>query len=141
MTGKRHAPQRSKTPSSSDTDDYSDVNYDDTDTDVDSDLDRPITEGDFVVVKCAGKSRFVHYIARVDIINGEDFQFEGVFLQKVAGKVGMDKPVFVPNPLHKAGFNQEDVVHKLPQPKSVFSSARCSGQLVFNCDLSVWQIQ
>ena len=109
-------------------------------SDIDSDVDSPIIEGDFVVVRCAGKSRFVHYIARVDILNGEEFEFEGVFLQKVAGKVGTDKPVFVPNPNDEAGFNREDAMHKLPQPKSVGSSTRCSGQLVFNCDLSVWQL-
>ena len=95
-----------------------------------------ITKGDFVIVKCCGKSRFVHYIARVDMLNGEELQFEGVFLQKVAGKVGVDNPVFVPNPSDE----QEDVMHKLPQPKSVGSSARCFGQLMFNCDLSLWQL-
>ena len=47
-----------------------------------------IIEGDLVVVKLAGKSRFIHYIARVDILNGEDFKYEGVFLQKTAKKVG-----------------------------------------------------
>lgn len=106
---------------------------------MDNDGDMDIIEGDFVVVKCAGKSRFVHYIARVDVLNGEEFQFEGVFLQKVAGKVGTD-PVFVPNPDGEAGFELEDIVRKLPQPKSVGSSARYSGQLVFKTDLSHWQL-
>lgn len=135
---KKKCPPRSKTPSSSETDCDSEVEYDD-ESDVDSDGDMDIIEGDFVVVKCAGKSRFVHYIARVDVLNGEEFQFEGVFLQKVAGKVGTD-PVFVPNPDDEAGFELEDIVRKLPQPKSVGSSARCSGQLVFKTDLSRWQL-
>ena len=66
------------------------------DSDGDIDLDSPIIEGDFVVVKCAGKSRTVNYIARVDTLNGEDFEFEGVFLQKVAGtkRVSMQKMLF-----------------------------------------------
>lgn len=138
---KKSCPPRSKTPCSSDTDD-SDFEFDDvsSDSDGDIDLDSPIIEGDFVVVKCAGKSRTVNYIARVDTLNGEDFEFEGVFLQKVAGKVGTDKPVFVPNPKDEAGFNAEDVVYKLPQPNSVGSSVRCSSQLVFSCDLSQWQL-
>ena len=100
-----------------------------------------ISECDFVIVKCYGKSRFVHYIARVDILNREKFQFAGVFLTKVAGEVGADNlVVFVPNPNDEAGFEQEDVVHKLPQPKSVDSSAHCSDQLMFNCDLPLWQL-
>ena len=108
---KRACPPSSKTLSSSETD-SSEVEYDG-DTDMDSDMD--ITEGDFVIVKCYDKSRFVHYIAQIDMLNGEEFQFEGVFLQKVAGKVGADNPVFVPNLTNEAGFEQEHNIfyHKM----------------------------
>ncbi|KAK6171021.1 hypothetical protein SNE40_019284 [Patella caerulea] len=71
------------------------------------------------------------------LLNGEEFKFEGIFLQKVAGKVGNDKPAFVPNPTYEAEFELEDVVCKLPQRKTAGSSSR---QLVFDCDLSKWQI-
>ena len=84
--GKKSYPPRSKARCSSDTDD-SDFEFDDVSSDNDGDinLDSQLIEGDFVVVKCAGKSRTVNYIARVDTLNGEDFEFEGVFHQKVAG--------------------------------------------------------
>ena len=102
--GKRSCPPtKSKTPSSSEGDD-SEVEHND-ESDVDSDT--PIIEGDFVVIKCAGKSRFVHYIARVDVLSGDEFEFEGVFLHKVAGKVGSDRPVFVPDTNDEAAFDLE----------------------------------
>ena len=91
-------PTKSKTPtptpSSSEGDD-SEVEYND-ESDVNS-------EGDFVVIKCAGKSRFVHYIARVDVLSGDEFEFEGVFLHKVAGNFGSDRSVFVPDTNDEAG--------------------------------------
>ena len=85
----------------------------------------PIIEGEFVVTKCAGKSRYVHYITRVDVLSGDEFEFDGVFLHKVAGNVGSDRPVFVPDTNDEA---------------TVGSSSRCAGQLVFNCDLSEWPL-
>ena len=130
-------PTKSKTPtpSSSEGDD-SEVEHND-ESDVDSDT--PIIEGDFVVIKCAEKSRFVHYIARVDVLSGDEFEFEGVFLHKVAGKVGSDRPVFVPDTNDEAAFDLEDVVRKLPLPKTVGSSSRCAGQLVCS-DFSEWHL-
>jgi len=97
----------SKSLSSSE-DDETEVEYDD-----ESDIkdDTPITEGDFVVVKSGGKSRFVRYI---DAISGGEFDFEGVFLHREAGKVGPDKPVFVPNTKDEASFNTDDVVSRPP---------------------------
>ena len=126
--GKSHALPPTPTPNFSEGDD-SEVEYND-ESDVNS-------EGDFVVIKCAGKSRFVHYIARVDVLSGDEFEFEGVFLHKVAGKVGSDRSVFVPDTNDEAAFDLEEVVRKLPQPKTVGSSSRCGGQLLFSCDLSV----
>ena len=82
----------------------------------------------------------IHYIARVDVLSGDEFEFEGVFLHKVAGKVGSNRPVFVPDTNDEAAFDLEDVVLKLPQPKTVGSSSRCAGQLVFNYDLSEWHL-
>ena len=131
-----YPPTKSKTPTlSSSEGDNSEVEYND-ESDVDSDT--PIIEGDFVVIKCAGKSRFVHYIARVDVLSGDEF--EGVFLHNVAGKVGSDRPVFVPDTDDEAAFDLDEVVRKLPQPKTVGSSSRCAGQLVFSCDLSEWHL-
>ena len=107
-------------------------------SDIGSDMDSLIIEDDLVVGKCAGKVQFVLYIAWVNIHNGEEFQFEGVFLQKAVGKVGADKPAFVPNPKDEASFNL-DVMHKLPQPEG-WQFYHCSGQLVVSCNLLVWQL-
>ena len=43
--------------------------------------DGEIIEGDFVVVKVKGQSRFLNYIARVDAI--DDLECEGVFLRTI----------------------------------------------------------
>jgi len=72
---KKACPPRSKSPSSSEDGD-TEVEYDD-ESDIEDDT--PIIEGDFVVVKCAGKSRFVHYIARVDVISGPNLILKGYF--------------------------------------------------------------
>ena len=95
-------------------------------------------EGDFVVVKVAGKSRTVYYIARVDVVDGDDF--EGVFLKKVAGKVDSEEISFVPNVVDPAYFSKEDIICKLPQPKTTGGSARRSCQLIFRCKLDKWHI-
>jgi len=50
-------------------------------------------EGDFVVVKVAGKARIVHYISRIDVIGGKEY--EDIFLQKVPGRVDSEETTFV----------------------------------------------
>ena len=54
---------------------FSDSSADDID-----DTDEDVIEGDFVVVKVAGKSRIVNFIARVDTIDNDEY--EGVFLRR-----------------------------------------------------------
>jgi len=98
-----------------------------------------IMEGDFVVVKVAGKSRIVHYIARIDVI--ADKEYEGIFLQKVPGRVDSEETTFVPNPADEACFPEEDIVYKLPQPRSAGGSRRRNGHLVFKCNLDKWHLK
>ena len=50
------------------------------------------------------------------------------------------RPVFVPDTNDEDAFDLEDVMRKLPQPKTVGSSSRYAGQLVFNCYLSEWHL-
>ena len=90
--------------------------------------------------KVAGNSRIVNYITRVDVIDGKEY--EGIFLQKVPSRVDSDKEAtFVPNTDHEACFTQDDIVHKLPQPRSAGGSLRRSGHLVFKCDLDKWHLK
>lgn len=114
-----------------------DVELDDDSDDAIDEMD--IMEGDFVVVKVDGKSRSVHYIARIDVIDGKEY--EGIFLQKVPGRVDSEEATFVPNPDDEAFFPEEDIVYKLPQPKSAGGSSRRSGHLVFKCSLDKWRIK
>lgn len=97
-----------------------------------------IIEGDFVVVKVAGKSRIVHYIARVDEIDFDECQ--GIFLQKVKGRVGSENSLFIPNPEDEASFSKDDIVHKLPEPKMVGGSMKRQGHLSFPCALKQWNL-
>ena len=55
--------------------------------------------------------------------------------------VDSEDVIFVPNTDDEASFPKNDGVHKLPQPKIVGGSARCSAQLVFQCDLIKWHIK
>lgn len=111
-------------------DDESDYEIDDTDR----------MEGDFVVVKVAGKSRTVNYIARIDVIDGKEY--EGIFLQKVPGRVDAEETTFIPSPADETYFfTEEDIVSKLPQPTIAGGSRRRMGNLVFNCNLEKWHLK
>ena len=68
---------------------------DSTDDDIDL-MGTEVMEGDFVVVKVAGKSCVLNFIARVDVVG--DLEYEGVLLCKVPTRTS-DKPTFVLNTL------------------------------------------
>ena len=93
------------------------------------DVEEAPIEGDFVVVKVSGKKRFLLYIARVDVVDGVDF--EGVFLKRVPNKAADNQTCFVPNLNDEAMFSLQDIVGKLPQPKLHGGSARRSCNLLF----------
>ena len=116
-----------------------DMHLIDTDDDVESD-DETI-EGDFVVVKLpSGKGRQLHFIARVNVIDGDEL--EGVFLKRVAANSSYGgKPAFVIDQDDEASFPRQDVVQKLPTPTSLSGSLRKSLQLVFPCNLSKWELK
>ena len=78
-----------------------------------------VSDGDFVIVKVAGKSRVVHYIARIDVVG--KYEYEGIFLHKVSGCVSAegDDMIFVLNDDDEALFPADDIVQKLPQPRTV----------------------
>ena len=75
-----------------------------------SDADEPdyqVIEGDFAVVKFVlAKSRIVHYIARVDVIDGDEC--EGVH-QTIS--------TFMINDKDEASFPKKDIIRKLPEPQ------------------------
>ena len=103
-----------------------------------SDEEMEIIEGDFVVVSLAGKARVRNFIARVDVVDGDDY--EGIFLRKVSARVDCEDTIFVANTDDTASFAREDIVHKLPQPRIVGGSARRCCQLLFKCSLSKWHL-
>ena len=95
-------------------------------------------EGDFVVVQVSGKARKMNYIARVDLLDGNEY--EGVFLHKVSNKIDSEEISFVPNDDDLAYFPKGNILYKLPNPTIVGGSARRACQLKFNCDLSQFNL-
>ena len=83
--------------------------------------DDEIIEGDFVIVKVAGKARVVHYITRIDVVG--KYEYEGIFLPKVSRRVTAegDDMIFVLNDDDQALFPADDTVQKLLQPRTVVS--------------------
>ena len=106
-----------------------DLQLDDSSDEYHEDVEELPIEGDFVVLKVAGKKRSLLYIARVDVIDGGDF--EGVFLKRVPNKPADIQTCYIPNPDDEATFSGQDIVGKLPQPKVVGGSARRSCNLLF----------
>ena len=103
--------------------------------------DDEVIEGDFVVnrVKIQGTDQAKHFIARVDVIVGKEY--EGIFLPRLSGKVQAESITFVPDEEDAALFSVDDIVHKLPTPRQPGGSARKSCQMVFNSNLQKWSIE
>ena len=91
--------------------------------------------GDNAIVLVAGKSRSLKCIAWIDNYDGDDCEYEGMFLQKVNSKIdsGMgDKgQTFIVNEKDAASFAPDDIVLILPAPVAVGGSERRS----INCRL------
>ena len=85
-----------------------------------------------------GKLRAVNFVARIDII--DDIEYEGVFLKKAPAKDPTERPYFVINEEDEASFMKEDIVVKLPTPMFCDGSGRKRGLMVFDADLSKWNI-
>ena len=98
--------------------------------------DGEIIEGDFVVVKVKGQSRFLNYIARVDAI--DDLECEGVFLRRIPVRIAEGLPTFVIDSMDEASWSRNGIVRKLPMPKFSGSARRPHVQFAFdfeNCDV------
>ena len=104
------------------------------DSDVDDDQE-DIIEGDFVVVKVHGKTRTMHYIARVDGFDGDEY--EGVFLRRVLIR-NDDRATFVVDTEDEALWLREDIAKKLPIPTVSGTSRR--SQFQFRCNLDKWDL-
>ena len=98
-----------------------------------------VMEGDYVIVKYAGKSRIVHHIAHVDVIDGDDV--EGTFLRRVLGRARIGHTTFVLNPEDEASFPRDDIVKKLSTPTRVGGTSRHSNQIKFPCNLDKWDLE
>ena len=134
LFGKSAKKRRSPSPSSSSESGMS--NFDSEDSDTDNDFNDEIIEGDFVVVKFQSvKSRFVHYIARIDVIDGDEC--EGVFLQREFSRV-QTKPTFIINESDVSSFPKNDIIKKLPVPQLLGGTARRASKLTFPCNFMRW---
>lgn len=81
------------------------------------------------------KSRIFHYVARVDVFEGDEF--EGVFLRRVL-RVN-DRPTFILDAEDEALWFKSDIVKKLPIPTIVGTSRRA--QFQFHCNLNRWNLK
>ena len=71
------------------------------------------------------------------------YAYEGIFLHKVSGRVSAegDDMIFVLNADDEAVFPADDIMQKLPQPRTVGGSARRSNQLKFHYKLNKWDLK
>lgn len=139
-------PAKKQSPSSSS---ESDVGLDmelmdDSDSASDADPLQDIMEGDYIIVKIHAKARVCDYMARVDVIHGDDM--EGIFLRRVGsglapGRRPVDQLTFVLHPEDGASFPRNDIMKKLPTPTFLGTTSRCSNQLKFRCNLDKWDLQ
>ena len=101
-----------------------------------SESDGKRIEGDFVVVKVEGQSRFLNYIARVDVI--DDLEYEKVFPRRIPVRIAESLPTFVIDSMDEASWSRNDIVRKLSMPKFSGSARRPHIQFAFdleNCDI------
>ena len=103
-----------------------------------SDVDNDLMEGDFVIVQVFGAKQSKFFIARVDLINDDDY--EGVFLKRLPKKLN-GYSIFVPDESDEASFAKNDVAFKLPMPKQVGGTKRRECQLIFHFDTDRWQVE
>ena len=61
--------------------------------------------------------------------------------EKVQSQLGFGKPSFVLDGTDGGSFSKVDVVRKLPTPRYLKGSQRKANQLMFNVDLSKWDIK
>lgn len=130
--------KRKKLPSESSSSSESDMDMELSDTSDDSDVDddqEDIIEGDFVIVKVHGKTRTMHYIARVDGFDADEY--EGVFLRRVLSR-NDDRATFVVDTEDEALWLREDIAKKLPTPTVSGTSRRSLFQ--FRCNLDKWDL-
>ena len=104
----------------------------------DSDVDNDLMEGDFVIVQVFGAKQSKFFIAKVDLINDDDY--EGVFLKRLPKKLN-GYSIFVPDESDEASFAKNDVAFKLPMSKQVGGTKRRECQLIFHFDTDRWQVE
>ena len=81
------------------------------------------------------KSRIVHYIARVHVIDGDEC--EGVFLRREFSR-HQTISTFMINDKDEASFPKKDIIRKLPEPQQLGGTARRAGKFTFPCDFTRW---
>ena len=86
------------------------------------------------MVKFCGKLCCKHFIARIDVIDHDDYK--EIFLKRIVIKnASIENAIFVPEP-DEVTFPKDDVMGKLTKPVSTGSSSRTHCQLCFKENLS-----
>ena len=94
-------------------------------------MDENIVEGDYVIVNIRGRTRVVQYIARIDEVDGNEY--EGAFLQKLSGCITHRETItFIVNENDCASFVADEVVFKLPLPNVIGRTSRSSDLIVIS---------
>lgn len=96
-----------------------------------------LINGDFLMVKLAGKARSVNFVVRVEAVISDEV-FEGVFLRKIPYRY--DEALFLPDEKDKSMFFTNDVILKLPTPLAIGGSARRAHYLKFDIDLTPFSV-
>ncbi|CAE1240094.1 unnamed protein product [Acanthosepion pharaonis] len=77
----------------------------------DDDVSDDELRGDFMVVSVNGKKTTRRYIARVNVIDGDEL--EGVFLKRILGRKPMDgRQAFIIDPDDEVSLDRQDIVKK-----------------------------
>ena len=102
-----------------------------------NEANQKIIKGDYIVVKVRGKSRMRRYIAKVDALNGDEF--EGIFLRRVLGLNDFNfGATFVINKDDEALWLHQHIAKKLQNSKFIGTSRRT--QFQFPTCLDEWKL-
>lgn len=93
-----------------------------------------IKEGDFVLVKLAGKKNIAHYVAKVVEVLDDEYMVK--YLKKV-----IDRNKFVYSDEEVSCVSEGDIMRKLPPPNLVGTSQRQQNMLSFDVKFDTYNVR